>query len=77
MKALIILTTLLALSCHPRPRLYDPVSRPGYVYVQIAPQEFHVVAGTQKYLDNALKDIGCGVCTVALAGQYYIVSVPK
>ncbi len=74
MKALIVLTAVLCLlSC--TDRQFKPVIMPGYVYVQVAPQEYHVVTQTQ--LDQALKQFGCGVCAVKSAGTYYIVSVPK
>ncbi len=77
MKLLIVLAAVLFVSCHRQARLYDPVYKPGYVYVQVAPREFHVVADSPKLLDSALHDIGCGICTVEPVGTYYIVSKPN
>lgn len=51
--------------------------RPNFAYVETEPGVYAVFVPNQKALDDAKKQLGCGVCAESLRGYVYLLTVPK
>lgn len=66
----------LITSCRHRvpPARYEPVHRPGYVYLRVDDGTVLVAASGARELDRALTEVGCGkeyICAIEQSGQIF------
>ncbi len=53
------------------------VIRPNYAYVETSRGTYAVYVRNPKALEEAKKELGCGICGVDISGSVYIVTTTK